>query len=176
MKFTETKLKGAYVVEIEPFEDERGFFSRAYCADEFQALGIDFTPVQANLSGTQKKGTIRGLHYQVAPASEPKLFRAIRGSVYDVIIDMRPESPTYLDYFGVELSAENHKAIYVPDMFAHGYQAMEDDVEVFYMVGERYTPGHERGFRYDDPAVGIQWPVEVTVVSEKDLAWAPLKS
>lgn len=174
MKFTETKLKGAYVVEIEPYEDQRGFFSRTYCEEEFEALGIIFRPVQANLSGTQKKGTIRGPHFQVDPAKEPKLVRAIRGSIYDVIIDMRPDSPTYLDYFGIELSATNHKAIYIPDMFAHGYQALEDDVEIFYMVGERYTPGCERGFRFDDPSVNIQWPLDVSVVSEKDLMWEPL--
>jgi dTDP-4-dehydrorhamnose 3,5-epimerase len=175
MKFTETRLAGAFVVDIEAHEDERGYFARAFCAKEFSERGIDFHPVQANLSGTLKKGTVRGMHYQVEPAREPKFVRCVRGAIYDVIIDMRPDSPTYLQHFGVELTAENQRAIYVPPLFAHGHQALGDDVEIFYLVGEYYTPGCEKGLRYDDPAIGVEWPVEVTVVSEKDRGWELLE-
>jgi dTDP-4-dehydrorhamnose 3,5-epimerase len=171
MIFHETKLKGAFIVEMEPREDHRGYFARAFCANEFAAHGIQPRVVQANMSGTRAQGTIRGMHYQLPPASEPKFIRCVRGAIYDVIIDMRPESPTYLQHIGVELTAENRRAIYVPDLFAHGHQALVDDVEIFYLVGEFYTPGCERGVRHDDPAVGIQWPLPVTVVSEKDMAW-----
>ena len=174
MKFEETKLKGAFIVDIEPHEDHRGFFSRAFCAEEFKAHGIDFMPVQANLSGSKKKGTLRGMHYQVAPANEAKFIRAIRGRIYDVVIDMREDSPTYLEHLAVELSADNYRAIFVPPMFAHGHQALQDDVEIFYLVGEYYTPGCERGLRYDDPRIGIEWPVEVSVISDKDLSWDPI--
>jgi dTDP-4-dehydrorhamnose 3,5-epimerase len=123
------------------------------------------------MSGTLKKGTVRGMHYQLPPASEPKFIRCVRGAIYDVIVDMRPDSSTFLQHFGVELTADNHKAIYVPDMFAHGHQALTDDVEIFYLVGEFYTPGCERGVRFDDPAIGIDWPIPVTVISDKDTAW-----
>lgn len=171
MKFTETGLSGSFVVDMDPMKDHRGYFGRAYCAKEFEAQGISVKVVQANMSGTIKKGTVRGLHYQVPPASEPKFIRCVRGAIYDVIVDMRPESPTFLQHFAVELTADNHKAIYVPDMFAHGHQALSDDVEIFYLVGEFYTPGCERGVRFDDPAIGIEWPLPVSVVSDKDGAW-----
>ena len=171
MKFTQTSLSGSFVVDMDPMKDHRGYFGRAYCAKEFEANGISSKVVQANMSGTIKKGTVRGLHYQVPPASEPKFIRCVRGAIYDVIVDMRPESPTFLQHFGVELTADNHKAIYVPDMFAHGHQALSDDVEIFYLVGEFYTPGCERGVRFDDPAVGVEWPLPVSVVSDKDATW-----
>jgi len=171
MIFRETKLAGAYVVELDKKHDNRGFFSRAFCAREFAEHGLKSQVVQANLSYSETKGTIRGMHYQVAPATEPKFIRCIRGAIWDVIIDVRPESPTYLEHFGIELSADNRLALYVPDMFAHGNQALTDGAELLYLVGEYYTPGYERGIRYNDPAIGIEWPAPVTVVSEKDANW-----
>lgn len=171
MIFEETKLEGAFIVDIDKRVDDRGFFARGFCAREFEAQGLTSRMVQANMSFSAAKGTLRGMHYQVPPATEPKFIRCVRGAVWDVIIDMRPGSPTYLQHIGVELSAENRRALFVPDMFAHGHQALTDDVELFYLVGEFYTPGCERGVRYDDPAIGIAWPVPVTVVSEKDRNW-----
>lgn len=171
MIFHETRLSGAFVVELDKKEDNRGFFARGFCAKEFAEHGLKPQVVQANISYSHTKGTIRGMHYQVAPATEPKFIRCIRGTIWDVIIDLRPESPTHLQYFGVELSAENHKAIYVPDMFAHGNQALTDGAELLYLVGEYYTPGFERGIRYNDPAIAIEWPVPATVISEKDANW-----
>ncbi len=176
MIFQETALKGAFIVELDRKEDQRGFFARAFCAREFDQHGLSSRMVQANVSFSARKGTLRGMHYQIPPASEPKFVRCTRGVIWDVIIDMRPDSPTYLQHFGVELSADNHRALFVPDMFAHGNQALTDHVELFYLVGEFYTPGCERGVRYDDPAIGIQWPLPVTVVSEKDAAWPLLRS
>ena len=171
MIFHETKLRGAFIVELDRKEDHRGFFARAFCAKEFEHHGIHPKVAQANMSYNHSKGTLRGMHYQVPPASEPKFVRCVRGAIWDVIIDMRPESPTYLQHIGVELSADNRRALYVPDMFAHGNQALTDHVELFYLVGEFYTPGCERGVRYDDPAIGIEWPAPVTVISDKDKSW-----
>lgn len=171
MIFHETKLNGAFIVELDMKDDDRGFFARAFCSQEFEALGLHPQVMQANLSYNHAKGTVRGMHYQVSPASEPKFIRCIRGAIWDVIIDMRPESPTYLEHIGVELSAENRRAIYVPDMFAHGNQALTDGAELLYLVGEFYTPGCERGVRYDDPSIGIEWPLPVSVISEKDASW-----
>lgn len=171
MIFTETELQGAYTIDLEEKHDRRGFFARTFCAKELEAHGLKPVVAQCNLSFNYKKGTLRGMHYQIAPATETKIIRCIKGAIYDVIIDMRPESPTYLQHFGVELSADNHRALYVPEMFAHGYQALSDGCEVMYMVGEFYTPGYERGLRYDDPFFNIQWPLEVTEMSEKDTKW-----
>jgi dTDP-4-dehydrorhamnose 3,5-epimerase len=171
MIFHETKLNGAFIVDLDMKDDDRGFFARAFCAQEFEVLGLRPQVMQANLSYNHSKGTVRGMHYQVSPASEPKFIRCIRGAIWDVIIDMRPESPTYLEHLGVELSAENRRAIYVPDMFAHGNQALTDGAELLYLVGEFYTPGCERGVRYDDPSIGIEWPLPVSVISEKDASW-----
>ncbi|MUL38127.1 dTDP-4-dehydrorhamnose 3,5-epimerase [Gloeocapsopsis dulcis] len=176
MRFSETSLKGAYIIDIEEKPDHRGFFARTYCAEEFAAHGLKATVAQCNLSFNHHKGTLRGMHYQVAPACETKLVRCIQGAIYDVIIDMRPESPTYLQHIGVELSAQNRRALYVPEMFAHGYQALTDGAEVVYQVGEFYTPGYERGLRYDDPVLGIDWPLPVSDISVKDAAWALLDS
>ena len=176
MIFHETKLKGAFIVELDKKEDDRGFFARAFCAREFGEQGLRPQVAQANMSYNQKKGTVRGMHYQVPPASEPKFIRCISGAIWDVIIDMRPDSPTYLQHIGVELSADNRRAIYVPDMFAHGNQALTDGAELLYLVGEFYTPGCERGVRFDDPAIGIEWPLPVTVVSDKDRAWPLLET
>jgi dTDP-4-dehydrorhamnose 3,5-epimerase len=175
MIFHESPLKGAFLVDLDRKEDNRGFFARAFCAKEFEQHGIPGRMVQANMSFNFKRGTVRGMHYQVAPASEPKFIRCIRGAIWDVIIDMRPDSPTYRQHFGVELSAENRRAIYIPNLFAHGNQALTDEAELLYLVGEFYTPNCERGVRYDDPAIGIKWPIPVTVVSEKDQSWPLLE-
>ncbi len=171
MIFTETKLKGAFIIDLEQKPDPRGFFARTFCAQEFEAHGLKTTVAQCNLSFNHQAGTLRGMHYQVAPATETKLIRCTQGAIYDVIIDMRPDSPTYKQHIGVELSADNRRALYVPEMFAHGYQALTDGAEVIYQVGEFYTPGYERGLRYNDPAFGIEWPQPVSVISEKDAAW-----
>jgi dTDP-4-dehydrorhamnose 3,5-epimerase len=176
MKFTETQLKGAFIVEIAPVSDNRGFFSRTFCAREFEEHGLKHTFVQANLSFNHRRGTLRGMHYQQQPAAETKLVRCTAGAIYDVIIDLRPNSPTYLQHVGVELTADNRKALYVPELFAHGYLTLTDNAEVVYQVGEFYTPGYERGLRYDDPTFGIQWPVGIAVISDKDAKWAPFSA
>jgi dTDP-4-dehydrorhamnose 3,5-epimerase len=172
MIFTETKLKGAFIIDVELRADDRGAFARTFCAREFEQHGLKPTVAQCNLSFNHQAGTLRGMHYQVAPACESKLVRCTKGGIYDVIIDMRPDSPTYRQHIGVELTADNRRALYVPEMFAHGYQALTDGAEVTYQVGEFYTPGYERGLRYNDPAFAIEWPMPVTVISEKDAAWA----
>ncbi len=171
MKFIETGLKDAYIVEQEAFGDERGYFARAYCRKEFSEIGAEYEMVQANMSGNAKKGTLRGMHYQIETAPEAKLVRCVSGSVYDVIVDMRPESPTYLKWFGLELTAENRRALLVPPVFAHGYLTLSDGAELFYQTSHLYTASAERGVRYDDPAVGIEWPAPILCVSEKDQNW-----
>ena len=171
MIFTETRLKGAFVIDLEERRDNRGAFARTFCGRDFEAHGLKPTVAQANLSYNHKAGTLRGMHYQVPPAAETKLVRCTRGRIYDVIIDLRPGSATYLQHFGIELSEENRRALYVPQMFAHGYQALTDGAEAVYQVGEFYTPGCERGIRYNDPALAIRWPMPVTVISEKDANW-----
>ncbi|MCU0526158.1 MAG: dTDP-4-dehydrorhamnose 3,5-epimerase [Elainella sp. Prado103] len=171
MIFTETKLKGAFILDLELRADNRGAFARTFCMKEFEAHGLKPTVAQCNLSYNYKAGTLRGMHYQVPPAAETKLVRCTKGAIYDVIIDLRPDSPTYLQHIGVELTAENHRALYVPEMFAHGYQALTDGAEVAYQVGEFYTPGYERGIRYDDPTFKIEWPMPITVISDKDASW-----
>ena len=172
MIFTETKLKGACIIDIEKREDERGFFARAWCQKELEAHDLNAQWVQANLAFSQKKGTLRGLHCQIAPYQEAKLMRCIRGAIYDVIVDLRSESPTYMQWLGVELTADNHKMLYVPEGFAHGYQSLADNTEVFYPVSQFYTPGSERGVRWNDPAFGIEWPMTKNMIlSEKDKSW-----
>lgn len=175
MIFEETSLKGAFVISLDKRSDDRGFFARAFCTQEFEHHGLKPVGVQCNLAANGRQGTLRGLHYQVPPATEAKFFRCIRGGNYHVIVDMRPESPTYLQHYGLELSADNRLGLYVPELFAHGYQALTNGSEAFYMVSEYYTPGCERGLRYDDPDLGIQWPLPVTTISDKDTAW-PLLS
>lgn len=171
MKFIETELDGAYVIELDLIEDERGFFARTFCANEFTEHGLAPVTAQSNLSFNHRAGTLRGMHYQLPPAAEAKLVRCTRGAIHDVIVDLRPESRTYLSHVGVELSEDNRRALYVPELFGHGYQALTDGAEVIYQVSEFYTPGQERGLRYDDPAIGIEWPMQVSVISEKDSSW-----
>jgi dTDP-4-dehydrorhamnose 3,5-epimerase len=171
MRFHTTKLKDAYIIELDELRDERGFFARAWCSKEFEAQGLNPRIAQANLSFNKKKGTLRGMHYQVTPFAETKLVRCTRGALYDVIVDLRPGSETYRDWIGVELSADNHCMLYVPEGFAHGFQTLADGTEAFYQVSEFYTPGAEQGLRYDDPEFGIEWPLPVSVISEKDASW-----
>lgn len=171
MIFNETSLKGAYVIDLEPHQDERGFFARTFCGREFEEHGLISRLVQANISFNHKKGTLRGMHYQLAPFAETKLVRCTRGALYDVIIDVRPDSPTYKQWFGVELTGDNHRMLYVPEGFAHGFQTLEDNTEATYQVSEFYAPGYEQGVRYNDPAFAIQWLLEVQVISDKDRSW-----
>ena len=176
MRFTETPIEGAMVIDLEEIGDDRGYFARTYCAAEFAQHGLGTMVAQANMSYNRRRGTLRGMHYQVHPAEETKLVRCPRGAIYDVIVDMRPGSPSYLTHFGVELSADNHRALYVPGMCAHGFQTLADDTEVSYQVGAFYTPASERGARFDDPAFGIEWPLPVSVISEKDRTWPTLRA
>ncbi len=171
MIFTETGLKGAFFIDIEKREDHRGFFARTWCRKEFEEHGLTVHPAQANVSFSRHKGTLRGMHYQVAPFEESKLLRCTRGAIYDVIIDLRPDSPTYRKWIGVELTSDNYRMIYVPEKFAHGFQSLEDDSEVVYQVTQFYAPGSERGIRWNDPAFDIRWPMEVQVISDKDRDW-----
>jgi len=166
--FTETKLKGAFLIDIQKLEDERGFFARTWCEHEMAEHGINVHIVQANTSLNLKKGTLRGMHFQKSPYVEAKLVRCIRGAVYDVMVDLRPESPTFKQWFGVELTADNYKMVFIPEKFAHGFVTLEDNSELTYMISQFYTPGYDMGFRWNDPAFNINWPVEVAVISEKD--------
>ena len=168
MIFTETKLSGAFIIDLERREDDRGFFARAFCQNEFTDHGLKPVIAQANLAFNKHQGTLRGMHFQFPPAAETKLVRCTRGAIVDIIVDLRPESPTYLQHVAVELSADNHRALYVPERFAHGYQVLEDITETSYQVGEFYTPEAEGGLRYDDPRLGLTWPLPVTEITEKD--------
>ena len=174
MIFTPTKLKGAFVVDLERREDSRGFFARAFCQHEFEAHGLTPIIAQMNIAFNHHKGTLRGMHFQSPPAAESKLVRCTRGAILDVIVDLRPESPTYLQNFAVELSEDNYCALYVPERFAHGYQVLRDNTETSYQAGEFYTPGTEGGLLYNDPRLDLQWPLAVILVSEKDQGWKPL--
>ena len=172
MKFTETGLDGAFVIETEPHLDERGFFARAWCRREFEEAGIRINFVQANIAFSQNKGTLRGMHFQKAPNVEAKFLRCIRGSIFDVIIDLRPNSSTFKKWFGIELTADAHKMVFIPEGFAHGYLTTKDDTEVFYLVSAFYTPDAEGGVRWDDPALGVKWPMTGNlIISEKDKNW-----
>jgi dTDP-4-dehydrorhamnose 3,5-epimerase len=168
VEFTKTPLEGAYLIDLQKMGDDRGFFARAFCEKEFGERGLTTHFVQMNNSFAGKKGTLRGLHYQLAPRAETKVVRCVRGSLLDVIIDVRPDSPTYCQHYGVELTAENRRMLYVPKGFAHSFITLEDDTESFYFVDEFYAPELERGIRWDDPKFAIEWPLEPTVVSEKD--------
>ena len=171
MKFEPTPLDGAWVVGMEPIRDERGCFSRTFCLREFEEHGIGINMVQCNLSLNHKTGTLRGMHYQQEPAAEAKLVRCSRGAMYDVIIDLRPGSPTHLRYFGLELTQKNMKALFVPHGFAHGFLTLDEQTEVVYMMSEPYMPEYACGVRYNDPALAIEWPAPIRVVSEKDQNW-----
>jgi dTDP-4-dehydrorhamnose 3,5-epimerase len=171
MIFTETKLKGAFILDLERREDERGFFARAFCQHEFEHHRLKPVIAQSNVAFNKVKGTLRGMHFQFPPSAETKLVRATRGAILDIIVDLRPESPTYLEHIGVELSEDNGRALYVPERFAHGYQVLRDKTETSYQVGEFYTPGVEGGLLYSDPRLGLTWPLPVTVMSEKDQQW-----
>jgi dTDP-4-dehydrorhamnose 3,5-epimerase len=168
MIFTETKLKGAFIIDLELRSDDRGFFARAFCQHEFEAHGLKPVIAQGNLAYNHKKGTLRGMHFQIPPAAETKLVRCTRGAILDIIVDLRPESPTHMQHIEVELTADNHRALYVPERFAHGYQVLADVTETSYQVGEFYSPPNERALRYDDPQLGLKWPLPVSVISEKD--------
>jgi dTDP-4-dehydrorhamnose 3,5-epimerase len=168
MIFKETKLKGAYLIEMEPLEDERGFFARTFCRDEFKQHGLNPYIAQCNISFNQKRGTLRGMHYQIAPHAEVRTVRCTRGAVYDVIIDLRPDSPTFTQWVASELNAENRLMLYVPEGFAHGFQTLEDATEVFYEVSVSYAPEYVRGVRWDDPAFDIQWPPADRTICDRD--------
>jgi dTDP-4-dehydrorhamnose 3,5-epimerase len=168
VKFTSLQLSGAYLIEIEPLQDERGFFARSFCQDEFAEVGLETDVIQCNVSFNKKKGTLRGMHYQDAPHQEAKLVRCTMGSIFDVIIDLRESSPSFKKWVGVELSADNRKMLYIPQGFAHGFQTLEDDTEVFYQMYDRYVPECARGVRWDDDTFCIEWPLAITSMSEKD--------
>lgn len=171
MRFTETGVAGVFIIDVEAREDSRGLFARTFCAREFAAHGLETAVAQCYTSANHRRGTVRGLHYQVAPATETKVVRCTRGAVYDVVVDVRPDSPTYGAHVGVELSAESRRAVYVPALCAHGYQALTDGAEIVSQVGGFYAPECERGIRYDDPAFGVTWPLPVGPISDKDAAW-----
>lgn len=170
MIFKETKLKGSFILEIQKVEDERGFFGRAWCAKEMENHGLNVNIRQTNVSYNKLKGTLRGMHYQKSPFKECKVVRCTKGAIFDVIIDLRPDSPTYCEWFGIELTSENHKMIYIPEDFAHGFITMEDNTEITYMVSEFYAPGYEAALRWDDPKFNIKWPIPPHVISSKDKA------
>ena len=174
MIFTETKLAGAFIIDLERREDSRGYFARAFCQHEFEEQGLKPVIAQANIGFNRYKGTVRGMHFQFPPAAETKLVRCTRGAILDIIVDLRPESPTFLEHVEVELSAANGRALYVPERFAHSYQVLEDTTETSYQVGEFYTPTAEGGLSPFDPDLGLNWPLPVTDISDKDANWAPL--
>lgn len=171
MLFTETPLKGAFVVDLEAFEDPRGRFARWFCAREFEAHGISSRVAQCNLSVNYKAGTLRGMHFQRPPGAEQKLVRCTRGAIYDVIVDLRPDSPTFRQHFAVELSMANGRALVIPELFAHGFQTLADDTDVIYVMSEFYQPEYADGLRFDDPSLGLSWPLPVTEINDKDRCW-----
>jgi dTDP-4-dehydrorhamnose 3,5-epimerase len=171
MLFEACTVQGAWLVKPALHEDGRGRFMRAWCSEEFRTHGIDFEPVQANMALSKSRGTIRGLHYQVAPALEAKLVRCTRGAIFDVVVDMRPNSSTYRRWYGALLSADNAQMLYVPEGCAHGCQSVEDATEIYYLTSTAYSPNQVRGVRYDDPAIGIRWPLAVSAVSDQDRDW-----
>ena len=168
MRFEETELAGAFIVELEPIHDDRGFFARTFCARDFEKRGLEPVVAQCNVSFNGKKGTLRGMHFSLPPSAETKLVRCTQGAILDVIVDLRRESPTYLQHVAVELSAANRRSLYVPAMFAHGYQTLTDDAEIHYQIDQTHNPATQRGYRYDDPAFGIDWPLEISVISDRD--------
>lgn len=171
MLFEPLSVAGAFLVKPEPLVDERGLFARVWCEAEFSKHGIPMQPVQANVGFSPRRGTLRGLHYQVAPDLEAKLVRCTRGVVYDVLVDLRPDSPTYLKWCAVELDAEARWSVYVPPLCAHGYLTLSDDAEVYYQASAPFAPQSARGVRWDDPVLSIQWPIAVELVSDRDRSW-----
>jgi len=176
MLFQETPLAGAYVIEPKRITDDRGFFARLWCRNELQQQGLNPTIAQTNIGVSVRKGTLRGLHFQVAPHAEVKIVRCPRGAIYDVIVDLRPSSATFKKWFGIELTESNNRAIYVPEGFAQGYITLEDDTEIYYHTTECFQPGSASGIRYNDPAFGITWPVQPEVISKPDLEWQDYSS
>jgi len=172
MIFNETKLKGAYLIELAKIEDERGFFARSWCQHEFAVHSLNSRLVQCNISLNNQSGTVRGMHYQLPPYAETKLVRCTQGAIYDVIIDLRPDSPSFLQWIGVELTAENHRMLYAPDGFAHGFQTLVDHSEIFYQMSEFYAPDFGHGVRWDDPLFKLSWPQAASVISAKDQQYA----
>ena len=168
MKFLETPLKGAFIVEIEPIEDSRGLFARSWCKREFETHNLNPELVQCNISFNIKKGILRGMHYQIKPFEEAKLVRCTRGAIFDVIIDLRADSPTFKDWVAIELTDKNRKMLYIPERFAHGFQTLKDNTEVFYQMSEYYSPEHSRGIRWNDPSFSIQWPEDKRIISKRD--------
>jgi dTDP-4-dehydrorhamnose 3,5-epimerase len=171
MLFTETDIAGVWLIDPEFRRDNRGHFFRAWCSKEFLGHNIQFQPVQANMGYSNREGTLRGMHFQIESAPEAKLIRCTRGSMFDVALDLRPDSPTYLRWFGVKLSAENGRMLYIPEYCAHGYQTLEDDTEMYYMASQFYTPNSARGARWDDEAFAISWPLVPSVISDQDRNW-----
>ncbi len=171
MIFVETKLRGAFVIDLDKHQDERGFFARTFCQKELEAHGLISNVAQANTSLSDTRGTLRGMHYQKTPFEETKLVRCTCGALYDVIIDLRPDSPTFRQWIGVELTADNYRMLFVPQQFAHGFITLADHTEATYLVSQFYSPGSELGIRWNDPQFGIQWPIAVQVISEKDANW-----
>jgi dTDP-4-dehydrorhamnose 3,5-epimerase len=174
MVFVETKLAGAFIIDLERREDSRGYFARAFCQKEFEAHGLHSCIAQANVAHNIKKGTMRGMHFQFPPAAETKLVRCTRGAILDIIVDLRPESGTYLQHISVELSEENQRGLYVPERFAHGYQVLRDDTVTSYQMGDFYAPSLESGLLHNDSRLKLSWPLPVTAISVKDLKFAPL--
>jgi dTDP-4-dehydrorhamnose 3,5-epimerase len=171
MIFTETALAGAFLIDLEPRADPRGFFARAFCQEEFRAHGLNPVIAQASVAFNHKRGTLRGMHFQFPPSAETKVVRATRGGVLDIIVDLRPESATYLRHVAVELTEDNRRALYVPERFAHGYQTLCDKTEASYQMGEFHKPGSEGGLLYNDPRLGLSWPLPAAAISEKDEKW-----
>lgn len=172
--FTPTRLAGAYTIDLDARHDERGFFARVWCAREYAEHGLETKVAQASLSFTEHRGTLRGMHYQVAPHEEVKVVRCTRGAIFDVIVDVRPDSPTYLQHVGVELTAANHRQLYIPPGFAHGFQTLADGCEVHYQMSQFYAPDAQRGLRWDDPSLAITWPIAPPLVNERDGAYPDL--
>ena len=171
MEFTETKLKGAFLVRLKKIEDNRGFFARGWCQEEFKAYGLNPNMLQLNVGFSPKKGTLRGMHYQEAPHAEAKFVRCTRGAIYDVIIDLRRDSPTHGQWFGAELTADSGTMLYAPEGFAHGYQTLTDDADMYYMTTAMFARDSAKGVCYNDPAFGIQWPLPISVISDPDQKW-----
>jgi dTDP-4-dehydrorhamnose 3,5-epimerase len=171
VRFTEAAIGGVYVIDIEPVEDHRGFFARTFCEDELRARGLETHIAQSSIAVTARKGTLRGMHYQREPWGEVKLVRCTRGAVYDAVIDLRPRSSTFRQWFAVELTADNRRLLYVPKGLAHGYQTLEDDTEISYQMSTPYHPEAAAGVRWNDPAFGVRWPIDVTAIADRDAAY-----